>query len=415
MAEDRSMTAREAASNVIALEHPDVLRESVAVMVREIMEAEIAQLAGAELGERAPERRTAQRNGYRGRRWDTRVGEIELQIPRLRTSSYLPSFLEPRRRAEQALVAVVQEAYVNGVSTRKVDRLVEQMGLRGLSKDQVSRMCRALDEQVEVFRSRPLEGAYPYLWLDAKVERVREKGGVRNKALVIAYAVHDSGIREVIGLDVGEAETEAFWSEFLFALKARGLGGVRMCVSDAHVGLRNAIARVLGCRWQRCTVHFLRDMLGHCARSQQPMIATAIRQIFRAESGAEAREHLKEVTERLSEPAPKVCQLLEDACEELLCFYAFPREHWPKLRSTNPLERVNKEIGRRSDVVGIYPNDDALIRLAGMLLIEQNDEWLVQRRYVSEHSMRLILSEPIQIESSTHTENGKEVMELAAT
>ena len=412
MAEGKSMTAREAASNVMTLEHTDVLRESVAVMVREIMEAEIAQLAGAELGERAPDRRSAQRNGYRDRRWDTRVGEIELAIPRLRSGSYLPSFLEPRRRAEQALVAVVQEAYVNGVSTRKVDRLVEQMGLRGLSKDQVSRMCRSLDEQVQIFRERPLEGTYPYLWLDAKIERVREKGGVRQKALVIAYAVHDSGIREVIGLDVGEAETEAFWTEFLFSLKARGLSGVRVCVSDAHLGLRNAIAGVLGCRWQRCTVHFLRDMLGHCARSQQPMIAAAIRQVFRSDSHAEARERLAEVTERLRELAPKVCQLLEDACEELLCFYAFPREHWPKLRSTNPLERVNKEIGRRSDVVGIYPNDRALIRLAGMLLLEQNDEWLVQRRYVSEHSMRMILSEPVQVEQSREAE--KEVIELTA-
>lgn len=243
MTEVQSMTAPEAASNVLALEHADVLRESVAVMVREIMECGIAQLAGAEHGERAPDRRQAQRNGSRERRWDTRVGEIELEIPRLRTGSYLPSFLEPRRRAEQALVAVVQEAYVNGVSTRKVDRLVEQMGLRGLSKDQVSRMCRGRDDQVSAFRARPLEGAYPYLWLDAKIERVREPGGVRQKALVIAYAVHESGIREVLGLDVGEAETEAFWTEFLFSLKARGLAGVRLCVSDAHQGVRNAIAR----------------------------------------------------------------------------------------------------------------------------------------------------------------------------
>lgn len=414
MAEDRSMTAREAANNVLADGHADVLRESVAVMVREIMEAEIAQLAGAELGERAPVRRSAQRNGYRDRRWDTRVGEIELAIPRLRTGSYLPSFLEPRRRAEQALVAVVQEAYVNGVSTRKVDRLVEQMGLRGLSKDQVSRMCRGLDEQVQAFRGRPLEGAYPYLWLDAKIERVREPGGVRQKALVIAYAVHESGVREVLGLDVGEAETEAFWTEFLFSLKARGLGGVRLCVSDAHQGLRNAIARVLGCRWQRCTVHFLRDMLGHCGRAQQPMIATAIRQVFRADSGEEARERLSEVVERLAKPAPKVARLLDDACEDLLGFYDFPREHWPKLRSTNPLERVNKEIGRRSDVVGIYPNDDAVIRLAGMLLLEQNDEWLVQRRYLSEHSIKHVLSEPEQAQEVMTERKDKEVIELNA-
>src|ERR1700761_9002848 len=246
MAEGRSLTAREAVEGVLASEHADVLRESVALMVRDIMELEVAQLAGAELGERAPDRRQAQRNGYRERRWDTRVGEIELEIPRLRTGSYLPSFLEPRRRAEQALVAVVQEAYVNGVSTRKVDRLVEQMGLRGLSKDQVSRMCAGLDEQVTAFRSRPLDGSYPYLWLDAKIERVRETGGVRQKALVVAYAVSEQGVREVIGIDVGEAETEAFWTEFLFGLKARGLQGVRLCVSDAHKGLVNAIARVLG-------------------------------------------------------------------------------------------------------------------------------------------------------------------------
>jgi putative transposase len=416
MAEGQRMTAREAASNVMAVEHADVLRESVALMVREMMELEVARLAGAELGERAPAERLAQRNGYRERRWDTRVGEIELAIPRLRTGSYLPSFLEPRRRAEQALVAVVQEAYVNGVSTRKVDRLVEQMGLRGLSKDQVSRMCRGLDQQVEAFRRRPLAGDYPYLWLDAKVERVRERGGVRQKALVIAYAVHETGVREVLGLDVGEAETEAFWTEFLFSLKARGLKGVRLCVSDAHQGLRNAIARVLGCRWQRCTVHFLRDMLGHCARQHQPMIATAIRQIFNADTGAEARERLTEVVERLAGPAPKVARLLEDACEELLAFYSFPREHWPKLRSTNPLERVNKEIGRRSDVVGIYPNDRALIRLAGMLLVEQNDEWLVQRRYLSEHSIKLVLStEPTRTEEGlTKNTNKKEATELAA-
>jgi putative transposase len=414
MAGSRSLTAREAAREVLASEHADILRESVALMVRQIMEAEVAQLAGAEHGERAPDRRVAQRNGYRERRWDTRVGEIELEIPRLRTGSYLPSFLEPRRRAEQALVAVVQEAYVNGVSTRKVDRLVEQMGMRGLSKDQVSRMCRGLDEQVSAFRSRPLEGAYPYLWLDAKIERVREPGGVRHKALVIAYGVHESGIREVVGLDVGEAETEAFWTEFLFSLKARGLAGVRLCVSDAHQGLRNAIARVLGCRWQRCTVHFLRDMLGHCGRTQQPMIATAIRQIFQADSADEARERLTDVVGRLRGPAPKVAGFIEDAAEDLLGFYGFPREHWPKLRSTNPLERVNKEIGRRSDVVGIYPNDMALIRLAGMLLVEQNDEWLVQRRYLSDHSIRLVLSDAQGSEPTRRIDPDTEVIALNA-
>jgi len=413
MAGSKSLTAREVAGEVMASEHADLLRESVAVIVREIMEAEVCQLAGAELGERAPDSRVAQRNGYRERRWDTRVGEIELAIPRLRTGSYLPSFLEPRRRAEQALVAVVQEAYVNGVSTRKVDRLVEQMGLRGLSKDQVSRMCAGLDEQVHAFRSRPLDGRYPYLWLDAKIERVRETGGVRQKALVVAYAVSEAGVREVIGIDVGEAETEAFWTEFLFGLKARGLSGVTLCVSDAHQGLRAAIARVLGCGWQRCTVHFLRDMLGHCSRQIQPMVATAIRQIFRAETAAQAREHLAEVVDRLTAPAPKVARLLEDASDELLAYYQFPADHWPKLRSTNPLERVNKEIGRRSDVVGIYPNDQSLIRLAGMVLLEQNDEWLVQRRYLSEHSMRQ-LRVPPGAEEAGSDEDSKEVIELDA-
>jgi transposase-like protein len=324
------------------------------------------------------------------------VGELELRIPRLRTGSYFPSFLEPRRRAEQALVAVVQEAYVNGISTRRVDRLVEQLGIAGMSKDQVSRLCRGLDEQVRVFCERPLEGRYPYLWLDAKVERVREPGGVRHKALVIAYGVHQSGRREVIGLDVGEAETEAFWREFLRGLRARGLQGVRLCVSDAHQGLKTAIATVLGCPWQRCTVHFLRDMLGHVAKPQQPMIAAAIRGIFQATSLAEARRRLVEVVDRLQPATPKVAGLLEAAEAELLAFYELPREHWSKLRSTNPLERVNREIGRRTDVVGIFPNDAALLRLAGALLIEQNDEWLVARRYLSQESLEFVLvDEPV--------------------
>jgi transposase-like protein len=364
------MTAAQLANKLLVDEHPDVLRESAAWMAAELMEAEVAAQVGAELGEGTPERVT-HRNGYRPRAWDTRVGELELAIPRLRQGSYFPSFLEPRRRAEQALVAVVQEAYVNGVSTRKVDRLVEQLGVTGLSKDQVSRLCRGLDEQVRVFCERPLEGRYPYLWLDAKVERVREPGGVRHKALVIAYGVHQTGRREVIGLDVGEAETEAFWREFLRGLCARGLSGVRLCVSDAHEGLKQAIAKVLGCPWQRCTVHCLRDMLGHVAKAQQPMIAAAIRGIFQATSRTEARERLVEVVDKLQTAAPKVARLLEAAEAELLAFYQLPAEHWPKLRSTNPLERVNREVGRRTDVVGIFPNDAALLRLAGMLLIAE--------------------------------------------
>jgi len=390
MAEKRRMTSVELVDKLMGSEHADVVRESVAWLVAEVMEAEVAGQIGAELGEVSAERVT-QRNGYRERAWATRAGELELRIPKLRSGSYFPSFLEPRRRAEQALVAVVQEAYVNGVSTRKVDRLVEQMGVH-MSKDQVSRICRGLDEQVQAFRERPLEGRYPYVWLDGKIERVRERGGVRQKCLVIAYAVHETGRREVIGLDVGEAETEAFWREFLRSLRARGLHGVRLCVSDCHEGLKNAIGQVLGTPWQRCTVHFLRNMLGHCAKSQQPMISAAIRGIFAADTGQQARERLAEVVERLQPVAPKVAQLLLDAEDDLLGFYAFPREHWSKLRSTNPLERVNREIGRRSDVVGIFPNDAALIRLAGMLLIEQSDEWLVARRYLSQESLSAVLN-----------------------
>src|SRR3954447_1700807 len=392
MAEGPRMTAAQLVDKLLSSEHADVVRESVAWMVAELMDAEVTAQIGAEHGERTPER-TAQRNGHRTRAWDTRVGEFELAIPRLRTGSYFPSFLEPRRRAEQALVAVVQEACVNGVSTRRVDRLVEQLGIAGMSKDQVSRLCRGLDQQVQAFRERLLEGRYAYLWLDAKVERVREPGGVRQKALVIAYGVHESGRREVLGLDVGEAETEAFWREFLRGLVARGLTGVRLCVSDAHDGLRQAIAKVLGCPWQRCTVHFLRDMLGHVSKAQQPMIAAAIRSIFQAASFAEARERLVEVVAKLTSAAPKVAALLEAAEPDLLAFYELPREHWSRLRSTNPLERVNREIGRRTDVVGIFPNDAALIRLAGAMLIEQNDEWLVARRYLSQESLELVLAD----------------------
>jgi putative transposase len=285
------------------------------------------------------------------------------------------------------------EAYVNGVSTRKVDRLVEQLGIHGMTKDRVSALCRALDDQVRAFCERPLEGAHPYLWLDAKVVKVRDRGHVYPKALVIAYSVHETGRREVIGLDIGEIETEAFWVAFLRSLRERGLAGVRLCVSDEHLGLKNAIARVLACPWQRCTVHFVRDMLRHCRPAQRGMVSAALREIFNADGRDSARERCGEVIERLRAPAPKVAELLEAAEEDLLAFYLFPAAHWPKLRSTNPLERVNREIGRRSDVVGIFPNDASAIRLAGALLIEQNDEWLVSRRYLSEESLALVLGD----------------------
>src|SRR5919205_3832533 len=392
MAGAERMTIEEVVREVLREEHGDVIRESVRAVAQELMEAEVSELIGARRGERT-EDRVSHRNGYRPRRWDTRAGEIELQIPKIRRGSYFPSFLEPRRRSEQALVSVVQQAYVCGVSTRKVDQLVESLGLR-VSRSEVSRICAGLDEQVQAFRTRPLEGRYPYLWLDAKVEKDRDGGRVVRKCLVIAHGVHESGRREVIGLDCGECETEAFWRDFLRSLVKRGLAGVQLVVSDAHEGLKSAIGQVLGCPWQRCTVHFLRETLGHCAKDAQGMVAAAIRPIFNAADEAEARRLLGETMERLERPLPKVAQLLLDAEDDLLAFYSFPVAHRSKLRSTNPLERVNREIGRRTHVVGVFPNDAALLRLAGSLLIEQNDEWLVSRRYLSEASMAELTTNP---------------------
>ena len=398
MAEGHSMTATERAAKTLLNEHPDVLRDAVAMVVAELMEAEISAQIGAAHGEVSDER-TTYRNGYRSRPWETRVGELELLVPRKRSGeAYFPSFLEPRRRSEQAIVGVVMVAYVNGVSTRKVDRLVEQLGIGGMTKDRVSALCRSLDERVAVFRGRPLTGEYPYLWLDAKVVKVRDRGHVYPKALVIAYGVHESGRREVIGLDIGEIESEAFWIGFLRSLRERGLAGVRLCISDDHTGLRNAIARILACPWQRCTVHFVRDMHRHCRPAQRGMVSAALREVFNAEDLAAARERCGQVIDRLGSTAPKVAELLADAEEDLLAFYAFPVVHWSKLRSTNPLERVNREIGRRADVVGIFPNDAAALRLAGALLIEQNDEWLVARRYLSEESLALVLEESDMME-----------------
>jgi putative transposase len=404
MAERQRMTAEEVVAKLMSDEHADFVRESLRWVMEQLMEAEVSQLIGAELGERTPDRAT-HRNGYRSRRWDTRAGEIDLQIPKLRRGSYFPSFLEPRKRSERALLNVVQQAYVTGVSTRKVDQLVESLGLR-ISRSEVSRIAQGLDEQVEAFRQRPLEGCYPYLWLDAKVEKVRDGGRVRRKCVVIAHGVHDTGRREVIGLDVGEAETEAFWREFLRSLVARGLVGVQLAISDAHPGLKAAIAQVLGCPWQRCTVHFLRDCLGHARRDQQPMLAALIRPIFGADELAGARDQLSTAVAALEGKLDKVAAMLEEAEEDILAFYSFPADHWRKLRSTNPLERLNREIGRRTDVVGIFPDDRSLIRLATMLCIEQNDEWLVGRRYLSAGSMEPLLEERL------HRPDTEEVKEL---
>src|SRR5262245_28354965 len=401
MTETKRMTADQVVSYLLEEDGLDFLRESLTWVVQQLMEAEVSELVGAARGERAPEERLTHRNGYRVRSWATRAGEIELAIPKLRRGSYFPSFLEPRRRSEQALVSVVQEAYVAGVSTRKVDQVVESLGLR-ISKSEVSRICAGLDEQVDAFRHRPLEGRYPYLWLDAKVEKVRDGGRVVRKALVLAYGVHESGYREVIGLDVGEAETEAFWRSFLRSLVERGLAGVQLVISDAHSGLKKAIGQVLSCPWQRCSVHFLREALGHVRKDQQGMVAALLRPIFNADTAALAHELVGDALERLSKPLPKVAALLEEAEEDLLAFYAFPVDHWPKLRSTNPLERVNREIGRRTDVVGIFPNDKALLRLAASVVIEQNDEWLVGKPYLSIHTLEAVLND--QKEDKTREE-----------
>lgn len=407
MAESQSMTSAEVVAKTLIDEHGDFLREAVAMVATELMEAEISSQIGAGRSERSPDRAT-HRNGYRERLWETRVGEIELAVPRKRSGeAYFPSFLEPRRPCERAIVSVVMEAYVNGVSTRKVDRLVEQLGISSMSKDRVSALCRELDERVTAFRERPLEGAFPYLWLDAKHLKVRDRGSVRSKALVIAYAVHETGHREVIGLDIGEVESGAFWVEFLRGLVARGLSGVRLAISDEHQGLKAAIERVLACPWQRCTVHFVRNMHGHCRRDERGLVSAALREIFDAPDAAAARERFGAVLERFEPTVPKVAELLEEAEEDLLAFYRFPQAHWPKLRSTNPLERVNREIGRRSDVVGIFPNDASALRLAGALLIEQCDEWLVARRYLSVESIALVLEDQGDDER-------KEVVELQA-
>src|SRR5437899_188438 len=309
MAETKRMTAEQVVGYLLEGEGLDFLRESLTWVCQQLMEAEVSELIGAGRGERSEERLT-HRNGYRMRPWATRAGEIELAIPKIRRGSYFPSFLEPRRRSEQALVSVVQEAYVAGVSTRKVDQVVESLGLR-ISKSEVSRICQGLDEQVEAFRNRPLDGRYPYLWLDAKVEKVRDSGRVVRKCLVLAYGVHESGYREVIALDVGECETEAFWRSFLRGLVERGLTGVELVVSDAHAGLKKAIGQVLGCSWQRCSVHFLREALGHVRKDQQGMVAALIRPIFNTEDREQARE-LGDALERLRKPLPKVASLLEE-------------------------------------------------------------------------------------------------------
>jgi putative transposase len=365
----------------------DFLRDGVRVLSQAVMEAEVTQHVGAERHERSGER-TGQRNGYRERTWDTRVGSIELKVPRVRDGSFFPSLLEPRKRAEQALVAVVQEAYVHGVSTRRVDDLVQALGIQGMSKSQVSRVCADLDNVVEQFRGRRLEGQYPYVWLDATFVKVRENGRVVSQAVVIAIGVRTSGEREVLGVDVGPSEDGAFWLQFLRGLVARGLRGVKLVISDAHEGLKNALSAVMqGASWQRCRVHFVRNALALVPKSAAQLVAATIRTVFVQPDPESAREQWRKVTDGFRSRYPRLAALLEKAEADVLAYLAFPAEHWRQIWSNNPLERLNKEIKRRTDVVGIFPNSAAVIRLVGAVLAEQHDEWQVSRRYFSADSL----------------------------
>jgi putative transposase len=393
MATDR-MTLPEHVRNAIEDGDADLLREGVLALARAIMEAEVSGLTGATHGERAPGQRQTQRNGYRERRWDTRVGTIDLPIPRVRDGSYFPSLLEPRRRAEKALLSVVQEAYVGGVSTRRVEEIVAALGVSGLSRSEVSRICGALDAEVDAFRCRPLDPAgYPYVWLDALYHKVREGGRVVNMATLVAIGVSASGVRSVLGVEVAASggDEGAHWLGFLRSLLARGLTGVRLVISDAHQGLVSAIrATLLGASWQRCRVHFTRNALGLVPRNAQRLVGSAIGSIFEQPDEVSARGQLRRVVDGLRPRFPKAADLLEAAEADLLAHFTFPAAHRRQIRSTNPHERLNKELRRRTDVVGIFPTRTSLLRLVGMLLAEQDDEWAVGRAYFSAESMARI-------------------------
>jgi transposase-like protein len=372
----------------------DFLREGIALLTHLLMEAEVGEQIGADRYERSEGRQTY-RNGYRERGWETRVGDIPLRIPKLRSGSYFPSFLEPRRRAEKALMAVIQAAYVEGVSTRKVDDLVQALGLTGIDKSKVSRICKELDEAVAAFRDRPL-GTYAYLWLDALYLKVRQNHSIVNMAIVIAIGVRETGERDILAVDIGASEEEAFWTAFLRSLVARGLNGVQLVISDAHVGLKGAIATVLvGAAWQRCRVHFMRNVLAHIPKKNKSMVAAALRTIFTQPNREAAGQHLVEMALTMQERWPRAADVLLSGEEDVLAYMAFPPEHWTRIYSTNPLERLNREVKRRTNVVGIFPNSDAVLRLVGSVLIEIHEEWQTGRRYFSLESMRK-LKEPLE-------------------
>jgi putative transposase len=360
----------------------EIVRELLTHVAERLMDFEIEHRTGAGYGERTPERANS-RNGYRERLWETRVGSVDLRIPKLRRGSYFPAFLEPRKTAEKALAAVVQEAYIQGVSTRSVDELVKAMGMTGISKSQVSRLCAEIDERVNAFLTRPLEGDWPYLWIDATYVKVRQAGRIVSVAVILAVAVNTDGVREIVGLAVGPSEAEPFWLAFLRDLTRRGLRGVKLVISDAHLGLKAAIAKVFKATWQRCRVHFMRNALAFANKGQRQMVLALINTALAQDTTEGAHEQWRVVADQFRTKLPKLATLLDNAENEVLAFMDFPRAHRKQIASTNPLERLNAEIKRRTDVVGIFPNDAAIVRLVGALLLEQNDEWQLQRRYLS--------------------------------
>jgi len=367
----------------------DVLRQMVQFMAQRLMELDVDGRCGAGYDEKSPERLNS-RNGYRDRTWDTRAGSVELKIPKLRQGSYFPEFLEPRRTAEKALTAVIQEAYIQGVSTRSVDELVKALGMSGVSKSQVSRLCGELDERVGAFLNRQIEGDWPYLWIDATYVKTREAGRIVSVAVIVAVGVNTEGQREVLGLKVGASEAEPFWTEFLRSLNRRGLRGVKLVISDSHEGIKAATSKVLKATWQRCRVHFMRNALAYAGKMQRRMVSAAIGTVFVQESADTARAQWRSVADQLRDKFPKLAALMDEAENDVLAFMTFPRAHWTQIYSTNPLERLNAEIKRRTRVVGIFPNDASITRLVGAMMLEQNDESSLNRRYMQLEGLQTV-------------------------